>query len=85
MNKSELSNLIAQTKGRFFSIKFRKSDGTVRVANGKDFYTSLLCGGDSTHKESNSRPFVDRNKGSFISANGDRVIAFRCGSLSWPS
>lgn len=84
MNKAELTNLIRSTKGKFFSIKFRKANGDIRVANGKDFYKRLLNGGESTHSESESKPFVDRNKGEFIAANGDRVVAFRCGSLSYP-
>jgi len=85
MNKATLTSLINASKGKFFSIKFLKANGDIRVANGKGFYKRLLTGGDSTLLESNSKPFVDRNKGSFISANADRVIAFRCGSLIHPS
>jgi hypothetical protein len=85
MDKATLTNLITRTKGKFFSIKFRKADGTVRTANGKNFYAKLVSGGDSTHTESNSKPFVDRNKGEFIAANADRIVSFRCGSVVYPT
>lgn len=85
MDKATLTALITASKGKFFSIKFRKANGDIRVANGKNFYKRLLHGGESTHTESESKPFVDRNKGEFIAAKGDKVLAFRCGSLSYPS
>lgn len=81
MNKNQLTNLIKETKGRFFSIKFQKANGDIRVANGKNYYCHLLQGGESTHNQSDSTPFVDRNKESFISANAGRVISFKCGGL----
>ena len=84
MTKDKLKELVRSTKGRFFSLTFEKADGTRRVANGKNFYGKLIAGGNSTHSDSKSVPFVDRNKGSFISANSERVIAFKCGSLSYP-
>lgn len=80
-----LKELIDKTNGRFFSVTFRKADGSIRKANGKDYYLRLLRGGESTLKESRAVPFVDRNKGSFIAANADRIISFRCGSLTYPT
>jgi hypothetical protein len=85
MDKATLTNLISASNGKFFTIKFRKANGDIRVANGKDFYKRLLSGGTSTLSESNSKPFVDRNKGHFISANAERVIGFKCGSLTYPN
>ncbi len=76
---NELDNLIAQTKGKFFSITFTKADGTVRVANGKDKYYRLLKGGEST--SNGNVPFVDRNKERWISARAGSVITFKCGKL----
>lgn len=83
MNKNKLTKLIKETKGRFFSIKFQKANGDIRIANGKNYYCHLLNGGQSTHGGSESAPFVDRNKNSFISANARRVISFKCGGLEY--
>jgi len=83
MDKQTLIEQIRSTKGKFFTIKFQKLNGETRIANGKNFYKRLLSGGDSTHTDSPSVPFVDRNKGSFISATGEKVVGFRCGSVSW--
>lgn len=83
-DKKTLKELILASKGKFFSIKFIKDNGDIRVANGKAFYRKALHGGDSTHKDSKSVPFIDRNKKDFISANADRVLAFRCGSIVYP-
>lgn len=84
MKKSQLESLIAATKGRFFSIKFRKSDGTERVACSKDKYFDLLHGGPSKLRNSDAVAFIDRNKGGdrgeYISAKASEVIAFRCGN-----
>jgi uncharacterized protein (DUF3084 family) len=83
MTKTELITRIRSTKGKFFTIEFTKANGEKRVANGKNFYKRLLSGGDSTHTDSPSVPFVDRNKEEFIAATGEKVTGFRCGSVSW--
>lgn len=84
MTKETLHDLVLSTKGKFFSIEFEKANGQKRIANGKNFYKSLLSGGTSTHKESKSVPFVDRNKSGFVSARGEKVVRFKCGSVVWP-
>jgi hypothetical protein len=85
--QTKLRNLIQETKGKFFSIKFVKNDGTLRVANGKDIYRRLLApdsssrAGKSTLKGAGYESFVDRNKESWIAAHGEKVVAFKCGKL----
>ena len=88
MNKqTKLRNLIQETKGKFFSIKFVKNDGTLRVANGKDIYRRLLADGANPRAGENNlraagfESFVDRNKESWIAARGEKVVAFKCGKL----
>jgi hypothetical protein len=77
----ELDNLIAETKGKFFSITFVKKDGSVRVINGKDKYQRLLKGGVNHVKDAGYVPFVNRNTETWASAHKDAVVTFRCGKL----
>lgn len=79
--QTELDNLIAQTKGKFFSITFVKNDGTVRVINGKDKYQRLLKGGSDNVRASGYVPFVNRNTETWASAHKNAVVTFKCGSL----
>ena len=79
--QTELDNLIAQTKGKFFSITFVKNDGTVRVINGKDKYQRLLKGGVNNIANAGFVPFVNRNTETWASAHKDAIVTFRCGSL----
>lgn len=79
--QTELDNLIAQTKGKFFSITFVKKDGTVRVINGKDKYQRLLKGGVNNVAAAGFVPFVNRNTETWASAHKDAVVTFRCGEL----
>ena len=84
-----LDQLIAETKGKFFSVTFTKKDGSVRTVNGKDFYRRLLVGGDSAIRQSGYVPFVNRNAhnilnrkgGLWVSAHKNEVITFKCGSI----
>lgn len=76
--QADLEKMIADTKGKFFSITFVKKDGSKRVANGKDKYFRLLKDGPS--KLANNVPFVDRNQEKWISTTNDAVVIFKCGS-----
>ena len=78
---TELDDLIAETKGKFFSITFVKKDGSVRVINGKDKYQRLLNGGVYKIKTAGYVPFVNRNTETWASAHKDAVVTFRCGKL----
>jgi len=81
-----LDQLIAETKGKFFSVTFVKKDGTVRTVNGKDKYYRLIVG---TKENPNPNPvknagyvsFVNRNKESWASAHKNGVIVFKCGKV----
>lgn len=79
--QTELDNLIAQTKGKFFSITFVKNDGTTRVINGKDKYQRLLKGGSDTVRAAGYVPFVNRNTETWASAHKNSVVTFKCGTL----
>lgn len=80
-----LRQLILDTKGRFFSLTFRKNDGSERVVNGKNFYRDLVKGTGSPAtdalREQGYVSMIDRNKESWISAHETAGIHFKCGEI----
>ena len=84
MNKETLRQLIKATKGRFFTITFKTTDGRIRTACSKDKYFDMYKGGSSKLSKSDAVSFIDRNKGNgrgeWISAKASNVIGFRCGN-----
>jgi hypothetical protein len=88
MNKT-LDELIAETKGKFFSVTFTKKDGSVRTINGKDKYRRLLAGGTNRVEGLGYVSFVNRNaagvktpaKGNWACAHKQEVLTFKCGKI----
>ena len=88
VNKT-LDQLIAETKGKFFSITFTKKDGSVRTINGKDKYRRLLADGTNRVQEMDYVSFVNRNaagvktptKGNWAYAHKQEVLTFKCGDI----
>ena len=88
VNKT-LDQLIAETKGKFFSITFTKKDGSVRTINGKDKYRRLLAGGTNRVQDMGYVSFVNRNaagvktptKGNWACAHKQEVLTFKCGDI----
>lgn len=78
---TELETLIANSKGRFFSITFKKKDGSIRTINGKNKYLAYLRGGESYGRAAGYVPFIDRNKKNWASAHKDAVLSFKCGEI----
>lgn len=89
-NMKTPQELIAETKGKFFSITFTKKDGSVRTINGKDVYKRLLVGGKFAASEKGYIPFVNRNApnilnkkgGGWVCAHKDEVMTFKCGKIT---
>lgn len=84
MNK-EIRDLIASTKGKFFSISFEKKDGTVKTVNAKDKYFRLLKGTGSPAtdalREAGYQSNVNRNKETWFSFQPEKVLEFKCGNV----
>jgi hypothetical protein len=84
-----LDQLIAETKGKFFSVTFTKKDGSVRTINGKDKYRRLLAGGTNRVQDMGYVSFVNRNaagvktpaKGNWACAHKQEVLTFKCGKI----
>lgn len=77
-----LGQLIKSTKGKFFSLTFKKKNGEVRRVNAKNFYRRLIKGtGESTVANAGFCSFVNRNKESWACAKSENVLIFKCGSI----
>lgn len=84
-NVKEINQLIANTKGKFFSLTFIKNDGTVKTVNAKDKYFRLIKGVDSPAtkglKDAGFVSHVNRNRESWFSFKPQRVTHFKCGKV----
>ena len=80
-----IDNLIAKSKGKFFSITFEKKDGSIRKINGKDRYNRLIKGTGSPAtealKSAGYKSAVNRNGESWFSFMPEKVIEFKCGEI----
>lgn len=81
MKQKQLAMVINSFGGRFFSITFRKKDGTVttrcakrRVGEGK--------AGRSTTREAGYVNFFDINAKGWRCTSPDRVLRVRCGRVA---
>lgn len=85
MNTNEIDSLIKSANGRFFTLKFIKNDGTVRVINSKDKYRRLIVGTGSPAtdalKSQGYKNAVNRNGESWFSFKPERVLEFKCGAI----
>ena len=81
----QIDSLIADTKGKFFSLKFIKKDGTLRTINGKDKYHRLVKGTGSPAtdalKAKGYKNAVNRNGESWVSFMPEKVVEFKCGAV----
>jgi phage/plasmid primase-like uncharacterized protein len=81
----QIDSLIADTKGKFFSLKFIKKDGTIRTINGKDRYNRLVKGTGSPAtdalKAKGYKNAVNRNGESWVSFMPEKVVEFKCGAI----
>lgn len=83
----ELQKLIADAKGKFFSITFVKKDGTVRIINGKNKYKRLMSDRSDgvKHKnyvrEAGYLSAVNRNREQWFSFKPTETLHFKCGNI----
>jgi len=74
--------------GKIFSIKFRKKDGSIRVANCKNFVKTSLRGGKRTLPKDfivlvdrNKMDKTDNNNKPFISMKLESILEVNCGKI----
>lgn len=82
----KIDQLITETKGKFFTLKFQKKDGSIRTINSKDFYRRLIVGAVNTPtidglREKGFKSLVNRNKESWYSFQPEKVLEFKCGAI----
>lgn len=79
-----LKHLIHLSKGKFFTLTFRRKDGVERTVNGKNYFKKFISNSPTKRKKPEDLvSIVDRNKGQWCSTTGERVIRFKCGPLEW--
>ena len=74
---AHLEQLIAASKGKFFSLSFTLPDGQRKVVNGKNFYYSLLSEGEPSRYK-----FVDRNRNTWTQLKRASNVRFICGKMN---
>jgi hypothetical protein len=81
----QIDSLIAESKGKFFTLKFIKQDGTVRTINSKNRYNRLVKGTGSPAtdalKAKGFKNAVDRNREGWYSFKPEKVLEFKCGQI----
>ena len=81
----KIDALIEKTKGKFFTLKFIKKDGTLRTINGKDKYNRLIAGTGSPAtdalKAKGYKNAVNRNRETWVSFMPEKVVEFKCGAI----
>ena len=81
----KIDALIEKSKGKFFTLKFIKQDGTVRIINGKDKYNRLIAGTGSPAtdalKAKGYKNAVNRNRETWVSFMPEKVVEFKCGAI----
>ena len=81
MNKIDLLTLINNSRGRFFSVVYRRKDGTRRILNGKEKYFRLLKGGQNNLINTPFVSVVDRNLEDWRAINSETLESFKCGKI----
>ena len=83
--EKQIDALIEKTKGKFFTLKFIKQDGTMRTINGKDKYNRLIVGTGSPAtdalKAKGYKNAVNRNRETWVSFMPEKVVEFKCGAI----
>lgn len=84
-NVKEINALIANTKGKFYSLSFVKKDGTLKTVNAKDKYFRLIKGTGSPAtkalKDAGYVSHINRNRESWFSFKPESVRHFKCGKV----
>ena len=73
MNNTKIwQNIFSNTQSRFFTVRFVKQDGTVRVLNGK-------VGKEQAIDKNGHLVVFDIKERAFRKVNLNRIVGFQCG------
>jgi hypothetical protein len=78
----QISTFIAQSKGKFITVKFVKKDGSTRVLNGRTGVTKHLKGGVSTVNTDQYLVVYDNVAQGYRSVNKDTIMSVTCEGLT---
>lgn len=77
-----IADFIAQSNGKFVTVKFIKKDGTARVLNGRTGVTKHLKGGISTVDTDQYMVVYDTVAQGYRSVNKDTIVSVTCEGLT---
>lgn len=77
-----IADFIAQSNGKFVSVKFIKKDGTARVLNGRTGVTKHLKGGVSTVNTDQYMVVYDTVAQGYRCVNKDTIVSVTCEGLT---
>jgi hypothetical protein len=85
LNRSEVKQKLKDTRGRFFTVTFRKKDGTTRVMNARLGVKAYLRGGSLPYdpEEKNLLPVYDMKSKGYRMVNLDTVSNIKIGNLEY--
>ena len=78
----KISNFIAESKGKFITINFIKTDGTVRKLNGRIGVTKYLKHGTATVDLEKYLIVYDTLNAGYRSVNKDTIVSVTCEGLT---
>jgi len=85
LNRSEVKQKLKDTRGRFFTVIFRKKDGTTRVMNARLGVKAYLRGGSLPYdpEEKNLLPVYDMKSKEYRMVNLDTVSNIKIDNLEY--
>jgi hypothetical protein len=79
ITKEQVKEIIRSTKGKFFTLVYRKANGEYRKACAKAFSINALRGGVSCHENSGCVIYYDVNKKEYRSFRPERLVSINQG------
>lgn len=78
----KLSDIVAKTSGKFFTVTFIKKDGTIRALNGRLGVTKHLKGGQCTLDRDRFLIVYDVQSKGYRSVNVDTILSVNVDGLT---
>lgn len=77
-----ISDFIAQSKGRFLTVEFIKKDGSLRRLNGRTGVTKHLKGGTSTVDHNKYLVMYDNASAGYRCINKEAIVSVKCNGFT---
>ena len=82
---NDIKSLITSTRGKFFTVRFIKKDGTVRRMTCRTGVAKHLKGGSLAYDPASYdlKTVFDVQKKQYRMINLSTIFSFQCGKVSW--